>query len=235
MIRMSTVSEPVDGASRPASLSLTAAGKRIRQVGRQQGRGDDVVAVDTTPLRAGRRLNRGTASWARSAPTKANVLPDDDSPVGQVPRRFFQRDGGDPNVLLRGDRAQRRAGATAEAGMVEHGPDPRLRVREVLHEGLRNHASAGAIGVSISPRTSAVPARLPTRPPARPVLAVMGTIFATSRSRLRMITVSPPAARRMSSLARSRNSPILTRFMKTTLAKLFGDVKPSCACGSRQH
>lgn len=108
--------------------------------------------------------------------------------------------------------------------MVEHGPDPRLCVQEIFHEGFLNHASTGAIGVSISPRTSAVPARLPTRPPARPVWAVIGTIFATSRSRLRITTVSPPAARRMSSLARSRNSPILTRFMQTILAKLLGDV-----------
>jgi len=39
-----------------------------------------------------------------------------------------------------------------------------------------------------------------------------GTTFAISRSRLRMTTVSPAAARRMSSLARSRNSPTFTRF-----------------------
>src|SRR5438876_973515 len=65
-----------------------------------------------------------------------------------------------------------------------------------------NQASRDAIGDSMSSRTSAVPAREPTRPPARSVFVVMGTIFATSRLRLRMTTVSPPAARRMSSLAR---------------------------------
>ncbi len=84
----------------------------------------------------------------------------------------------------------------------------------VLHVMSRNQAWGAAIGASISPWTSAVPPRQPIRPPPRELFAVMGTIFATSRSRLRMTTVSPPAARRMSSLARSRNSPILTRFIQ---------------------
>src|SRR3989442_748433 len=132
--------------------------------------------------------------------------------MGQVPGGFLQRDRGDPDALLRGDRAHCCAGAPGQPRMVEDGPEPRLRVQHVLHVSFRNQASGATIGASMSPRTSAVPDREPTKPPARSVLVVMGTIFATSRLRLRMTTVSPLAARRMSSLARSRNSPILTRF-----------------------
>src|SRR5580704_9051404 len=109
--------------------------------------------------------------------------------------------------------------------MVEHGPKPRVRVEHVLHLPSRNQASGDAIGDSMSPWTSAVPAREPSRPPARSVLVVMGTIFATSRLRLRITTVSPPAARRMSSLARSRNSPILTRVTNNNVAKILRHVK----------
>jgi hypothetical protein len=44
-----------------------------------------------------------------------------------------------------------------------------------------------------------------------PVVAPIGTSLATSRLRFKMMIVSPLAARRISSLARSRNSPTLTR------------------------
>jgi len=163
-------------------------------------------------------------------PTEA--LAHHDPAMGEVPGGLFQRDCGYPDALRRGDRTQGRAGATAQPGMVEHGPEPRLRVQHVLHAGLLNQASEGAIGSSMLPRISAVPARQPTRPPARSLLAVMGTIFATSRSRLRMTTVSPPAARRISSLARSRNSPILIRFTKGIVAKIFGHVNGHPCLGS---
>jgi hypothetical protein len=42
---------------------------------------------------------------------------------------------------------------------------------------------------------------------------------------LRITTVSPPAARRISSLARSRNSPILTRVTNNNVAKILRHVK----------
>ena len=40
--------------------------------------------------------------------------------------------------------------------MVEHRPEPRVRVEQVLHLGARNHALGDAIGASMSPGMSAV-------------------------------------------------------------------------------
>src|SRR5258708_22745127 len=103
--------------------------------------------------------------------------------MGEMPGGLLQRDSGYPDALLSGNRGQRRPGAPAQTWMVEHGPQPRLRVEHVFHVESRNQASGDAIGDSMSPRTSAVPAREPTSPPAPSVLGCMRSILATSQDR----------------------------------------------------
>src|SRR6266850_624717 len=142
-----------------------------------------------------------------------------------MPCRLLERNRGQTDALLLRRGAQRFTGAPTETRMIENRPDPRMRVQEIFHREPRNQVVGDTIGVLMSPRTSAVPARQPIRPPARSALAVIGTTFAISRSRFRITIVSPPAARRMSSLALLRNSPILTRFIGAILANILSHVK----------